>query len=85
MNQVNDALENFTEEMTVDLASWKVILNDKKRILEKMDEEILAYLRDEDKTEKEIFTASNLRSEYAKNCCPYWNKVGKVGGTVQPV
>ena len=56
-------LSGFTEEMRDELNRSKVVLCDKLDVLAKLDDEIMAYLSDENDLDTEIGRSSELRSD----------------------
>ena len=62
-NTANQYLRAFSEDKRNQLNGFKVVLNDKLNVLEKLDNEILEYLSDEGEIEVEIGRASDVRSE----------------------
>ena len=76
INNANDALIHFSDDMRVDLDGWKLVLTDKLGVLEKYDEEIMSYMSDEDEIEKEIFDSSQVRGDMQKMILRIETKLG---------
>ena len=60
--QVDDILRDYHEEQSDDLRGKKLVLTEKLNILEQLDNDIMAYLSDEDAIEDEIVHSSDIRS-----------------------
>ena len=61
--EIENGLNNYSEDLRVGMEGFKFVLEDKLLLLNNLDEEILGYIEEDEGIEKEIDVSSRIRNE----------------------